>query len=78
MNKDTRFLIDLVKNANKLITDEFEVKAKGNDGDLVTNYDLEIENYMISTGLNKLFHENKIFNLDGMIKVINKWAIWYK
>jgi len=32
----------------------------------------EIENYMISTGLNKLFHENKIFNLDGMIKVINK------
>ena len=47
MNKDTRFLIDLVKNANKLITDEFEVKAKGNDGDLVTNFDLEIENYMI-------------------------------
>lgn len=47
MNKDTKFLIDLVKNANKLITDELEVKAKGNDGDLVTNFDLEIENYIL-------------------------------
>ena len=47
MNKDTKFLINLVKNANSLITDEFEVKAKGNDGDLVTNFDLEIEKYII-------------------------------
>ncbi len=47
MNKDTEFLINLVKDANMLITDEFEVKAKGTDGDLVTNFDLEIENYII-------------------------------
>lgn len=47
MNKDTRFLVELAKNANMLITDELEVKAKGNDGDLVTNFDLEIENYII-------------------------------
>lgn len=47
MNQDTKFLIDVVTNANKLITDEFEVKAKGDDGDLVTNFDLEIEQYII-------------------------------
>lgn len=47
MNKDTEFLIELVKNASLLINDEFQVKAKGNNGDLVTNFDLEIEEYMI-------------------------------
>lgn len=47
MSQDLKFLIQLVKDANLLITDEFKVNAKGNDGDLVTNFDYEIEKYMI-------------------------------
>ena len=47
MSKDLKFLIELVKGASNLITDEFEVKAKDDKGDLVTNFDYEIEKYMI-------------------------------
>ncbi len=47
MSKDLEFLIDLVEGASNLITNEFEVKAKDNKGDLVTNFDYEIEKYMI-------------------------------
>ena len=47
MSKDLLYLIEVVKEANNLITLDFEVKAKGNDGDLVTNFDLEIENFII-------------------------------
>lgn len=47
MNKDLKFLIDVVKDARLLITDEFEINAKGNNGDLVTNFDFEIEKYII-------------------------------
>lgn len=47
MNKDLEFLIELVKSASLLITDEFEIKAKDNKGDLVTNFDYEIEKYII-------------------------------
>lgn len=47
MSQDSKFLIKLVKDASLLITDEFQVNAKGNDGDLVTNFDYEIEKYMI-------------------------------
>lgn len=47
MSQDSKFLIQLVKDASFLITDEFKVNAKGNDGDLVTNFDYEIEKYMI-------------------------------
>ncbi len=47
MTKELSFLIDTVKNASKLITDEFEVRAKGNFGDLVTNFDFEIERFII-------------------------------
>ena len=36
MNKDTRFLIDLVKNANKLITDELEAWCEENDTDIAS------------------------------------------
>ena len=44
MSEDLKFLIDIVKGASLLITDEFEINAKGNNGDLVTNFDFEIEN----------------------------------
>ena len=47
MNRDLEFLIDIVKNASFLITDEFKIKAKGDNGDLVTNFDYEIEKYII-------------------------------
>lgn len=47
MSKDLEFLIELVKNASLLIDDEFEVKAKDDKGDLVTNFDYEIEKYII-------------------------------
>ena len=48
MTEQTKFLVDVVKQASLLITDEFEVKAKGNNGDLVTNFDFEIEKFIIS------------------------------
>lgn len=47
MSKDLLYLIEVVKEASNLITLDFEVKSKGNDGDLVTNFDLEIENFII-------------------------------
>lgn len=49
MSEELKFLIELVKNANSLITDEFEVKAKDDKGDLVTNFDYEIEKYIIES-----------------------------
>ena len=48
MNKELKFLIDTVKEASKLITEEFEVKAKDNKGDLVTNFDYEVEQFIIN------------------------------
>lgn len=47
MIKETRFLKRVIKEASKLITDDFVVKAKDNKGDLVTNFDLEIEQFII-------------------------------
>lgn len=47
MSEDLKFLIDVVKGASLLITDEFKINAKGNNGDLVTNFDFEIEKYII-------------------------------
>ena len=47
MTKELEFLIKIVKEANKLITDDFIVKSKGDHGDLVTNFDLEIEKFII-------------------------------
>ena len=49
MSKELNFLIDTVKEASKLITDEFEVKAKDNKGDLVTNFDYEVERFIINS-----------------------------
>ena len=49
MSKDLEFLIKLVKDASLLITDELQVKAKGSEGDLVTNFDFEIEKFIIKS-----------------------------
>lgn len=47
MSEDLKFLIDVVKAASHLITDEVQINAKGDNGDLVTNFDFEIEKYII-------------------------------
>lgn len=47
MDKDLEFLINLVKNASQLINDQFVIKTKDDKGDLVTNFDYEIEKYII-------------------------------
>ena len=48
MNKDLEFLIDLVKKASLLINDNFEIQAKDEKGDLVTNFDYEVEKFIIN------------------------------
>ena len=45
---EVEFLKDLVVRASKLITNEVVVKAKDDKGDLVTNFDYEIENFINS------------------------------
>ena len=52
MNKELQFLINTVMEASNLITDEFEVKAKDDKGDLVTSFDYEVEKY-ITEKINK-------------------------
>ena len=47
MTKELKFLIDTVKNAANLITEDFEVKAKDDNGDLVTNFDYDVEQFII-------------------------------
>ena len=47
MTEDLLFLIGAVKEAAAMITDDFEVNAKDDDGDLVTNFDYEIEKCLI-------------------------------
>jgi myo-inositol-1(or 4)-monophosphatase len=47
MNKDLEFLIKIVKEAKEISNKKFEVKQKGTDNDLVTNLDVEIEEYLI-------------------------------
>ena len=49
MSDDLKFLIDVVKQASNLINDDFEVKAKDDKGDLVTNFDYEIEKFTYKT-----------------------------
>lgn len=48
MSNELKFLIDLVKGASLLINDEFEIKVKDENGDLVTNFDYEIEKYIMN------------------------------
>lgn len=47
MSKDLEFLIKIVKEANIISEEHFEVKPKGNESDLVTNLDYKIEKYLI-------------------------------
>ncbi|MBR4003838.1 MAG: inositol monophosphatase [Clostridia bacterium] len=47
MTKDLQFIIETVKQASEMITEDFKVRAKGEKGDLVTNFDFEIEKFII-------------------------------
>jgi len=48
MTKELEFLIKTAKEAADIITDDFIVKAKDDNGDLVTNFDTEVEQFIIS------------------------------
>lgn len=43
-----KFLVEIVKEASALVTDKFEVNRKGDASDLITNLDVEIEEFLIS------------------------------
>lgn len=47
MTEELKFLLQICNDAKNLITDDFKVKAKGENGDLVTNFDFEIEQLII-------------------------------
>ena len=47
MSDELEFLINLVKEAKLMITDNYEVKPKGNSGDLGTDIDYKIEKFFI-------------------------------
>ena len=48
MTKEAEFLIEIVKKANKISEEHFEIKQKGAESDLVTNLDLKIEEFLIN------------------------------
>ena len=48
MIKETKFLIGIVKKANKISEEQFETNQKGAENDLVTNLDLRIEEFLIN------------------------------
>lgn len=47
MTDETKNLVSIVRRAARLITPEFSVKSKDEKGDLVTNFDYEIETFLI-------------------------------
>ncbi len=48
MTKDLKFLLNIVKKASRLISKDVHVNAKGTKGDLVTNFDYEVEQFLIA------------------------------
>ena len=47
MNTELKFLIDVTRAAEKLVSEHFSVSAKGGESDLVTDLDIKIENFLI-------------------------------
>lgn len=47
MTEDTKFLVRVVKKASKLIHGKMNIKDKSGNGDLVTNFDVEIEKFIV-------------------------------
>lgn len=48
MTKEAEFLIEIVKKANEISEEHFEIEQKGAESDLVTNLDLKIEEFLIN------------------------------
>lgn len=48
MTKELEFLVEIVKETEKISRENFSVEAKGGESDLVTNLDVKIENFLIS------------------------------
>lgn len=61
MTKDLKFLIKIVKQSARIITKDFIVNSKDNNNDLITNFDLEIEEYIIKK-LNNSYPDFKIIS----------------
>ena len=61
MSEELEFLIKTVKQASKLITPNFLIKIKDEHGDLVTDFDYEIEKFLISK-INKAYPEFEIIS----------------
>jgi len=53
MSNSLKYLIKIVKQASKLISDSFMVNAKDENNDLITDFDLEIEQFLIGKLKNK-------------------------
>ena len=70
MNTETEFLIRIVKEAEKLTRQSYEVHQKDDRGDLVTSLDLAVENYLIRE-INKNYPDFDIvseeFHPDGAV-----------
>jgi myo-inositol-1(or 4)-monophosphatase len=47
MNKDCEFAIKVIKQASNMLVEDFDTLDKGNEGDVVTTMDLNIEKYII-------------------------------
>ena len=47
LEKITKFLINIVKKSAKLINNDLKISAKGEKGDLVTNFDVIVEKFLI-------------------------------
>ena len=47
MEKITKFLVKIVKKASLLVNSKMQIRAKGSEGDLVTNFDYAIEKFLI-------------------------------
>lgn len=47
MNREIDFLVKIVKEANNITNEQFQINNKGGECDLVTSLDLKIEKYLI-------------------------------
>ena len=70
MNKEISFLIRIIKEAQAITRQNFEVHQKDDKGDLVTSLDLEVEKFLISQ-INQNYPDYAIvseeFNSDGTV-----------
>lgn len=47
MDTELKFLLDITKDAEAIVSEHFSVSAKGGESDLVTDLDIKIENFLI-------------------------------